>query len=117
MKSLCALTLLLCFLPDRPAPDQKPKKTSDSVTTPSGLKYIDVLVGNGAEAKAGQTITVHYLGTFADGKKFDSSLDRMQPFTFNLGSGQVIKGWDEGVAGMKEGGKRKLIIPPGLGYG
>ncbi len=87
------------------------------VTTPSGLKYEDLKVGTGAEAKAGQTVSVHYTGWLTDGKKFDSSKDRGQPFQFALGAGQVIKGWDEGVQGMKIGGKRKLTIPSGLGYG
>ena len=87
------------------------------VTTPSGLKYTDTKVGTGAEAKAGQTVSVHYTGTLTDGKKFDSSKDRGQPFSFPLGAGRVIKGWDEGVAGMKVGGVRRLTIPPQLGYG
>jgi len=87
------------------------------VTTSSGLKYDDLTVGTGAEAKAGQTVSVHYTGWLTDGKKFDSSVDRKQPFEFPLGMGRVIKGWDEGVQGMKIGGKRKLTIPPGLGYG
>jgi FKBP-type peptidyl-prolyl cis-trans isomerase len=90
---------------------------SSEVTTASGLKYTDVKVGTGAEAKAGQRVTVHYTGTLTDGKKFDSSKDRNQPFVFGLGAGQVIKGWDEGVAGMKVGGVRKLTIPAELGYG
>ena len=87
------------------------------VTTPSGLKYDDLKVGTGAEAKAGQTVSVHYTGWLTDGKKFDSSVDRKQPFEFPLGMGRVIKGWDEGVQGMKVGGKRKLTIPAALGYG
>ena len=87
------------------------------VTTSSGLKYEDLKIGTGAEAKAGQTVSVHYTGWLTDGKKFDSSKDRGQPFQFALGAGQVIKGWDEGVQGMKIGGKRKLTIPAGLGYG
>ena len=87
------------------------------VTTPSGLKYEDLKVGTGAEAKAGQTVSVHYTGWLTDGRKFDSSVDRWQPFEFPLGMGRVIKGWDEGVQGMKVGGTRKLTIPPGLGYG
>ncbi|HUU53278.1 MAG TPA: FKBP-type peptidyl-prolyl cis-trans isomerase [Armatimonadota bacterium] len=83
----------------------------------SGLEYIDAKVGEGAEAKSGQLVSVHYTGWLLNGTKFDSSVDRGQPFEFPLGAGQVIKGWDEGVAGMKVGGLRKLIIPPYLGYG
>ncbi len=86
-------------------------------TTPSGLQYRDDAVGEGQEAKAGDTVSVHYTGTLQDGKKFDSSRDRGQPFSFPLGAGHVIKGWDEGVAGMKIGGRRSLVIPPELGYG
>jgi len=87
------------------------------ITTQSGLQYQDLVVGAGAEAVPGKSVTVHYTGTLQDGSKFDSSVDRNQPFTFNLGAGQVIPGWDEGVAGMKVGGKRKLVIPPDLAYG
>jgi peptidylprolyl isomerase len=91
------------------------------VTTPSGLRIIDVKPGTGPVPQAGQTVTVNYTGwLFVDGKKgkkFDSSLDRGQPFSFTLGQGQVIKGWDEGLATMHVGGKRTLIIPPDLGYG
>lgn len=87
------------------------------VTTSSGLQYIDLKVGTGATAQAGQTVSVHYTGLLENGKKFDSSVDRGQPFSFPLGAGRVIKGWDEGVQGMKVGGKRKLIIPSNLGYG
>jgi FKBP-type peptidyl-prolyl cis-trans isomerase len=87
------------------------------ITTSSGLQYVELVVGSGATAKAGQTVTVHYSGSLENGKKFDSSLDRGQPFSFPLGAGRVIKGWDEGVQGMKVGGKRKLIIPSNLGYG
>jgi FKBP-type peptidyl-prolyl cis-trans isomerase len=86
-------------------------------TTNSGLKYEDEVEGTGKEAKAGNTVDVHYTGRLKDGTKFDSSLDRGQTFSFQLGAGRVIKGWDEGVAGMKEGGKRKLIIPSQLAYG
>jgi FKBP-type peptidyl-prolyl cis-trans isomerase FkpA len=82
-----------------------------------GLKYTDDQVGTGTEAQAGKTVSVHYTGWLLDGTKFDSSKDRNQPFSFPLGGGQVIKGWDEGVAGMKVGGKRTLVIPPDLGYG
>lgn len=87
------------------------------ITTSSGLQYIDQVAGTGDTAKAGQTVSVHYTGWLTNGKKFDSSVDRGQPFSFRLGVGQVIKGWDEGVQGMKIGGKRKLTIPSNLGYG
>ena len=87
------------------------------VTTSSGLQYIDLAVGTGAIAESGQTVMVHYTGWLENGKKFDSSVDRGQAFSFPLGAGRVIKGWDEGVQGMKVGGKRKLIIPSNLGYG
>ena len=82
-----------------------------------GLKYTDDQIGTGAVATPGKTAVVHYTGWLMDGTKFDSSRDRNQPFSFALGAGQVIKGWDEGVAGMKVGGKRTLIVPPALGYG
>lgn len=87
------------------------------VTTPSGLQYVDLVEGTGAMPKAGQTVTVHYTGTLEDGNKFDSSRDRNRPFSFKLGVGQVIKGWDEGVGSMRVGGRRQLIIPADLGYG
>jgi len=91
------------------------------ITTPSGLQFEDTVVGNGAEATRGQDVTVHYTGwLFSNGEqgaKFDSSKDRNDPFQFSLGAGMVIRGWDEGVAGMKIGGTRVLIIPPALGYG
>jgi len=89
----------------------------DMVTTASGLQYQDLVIGQGEEAMVGDTVSVHYTGWLEDGTKFDSSVDRGQPFEFTLGLGKVIQGWDEGVAGMKEGGKRKLVIPPDLGYG
>ncbi len=92
-------------------------ETMDTTKTASGLGIKDSVVGTGAEAVAGKKVTVHYTGTLEDGKKFDSSLDRGTPFSFTLGVGQVIKGWDEGVAGMKVGGKRSLVIPANLGYG
>lgn len=100
-------------------PDGIPAASGAPTTTASGLQYIDLKVGEGAEAKAGQTATVNYIGWLTDGgKKFDSSLDPgKEPFSFKLGAGRVIKGWDEGVAGMKVGGKRRLIIPAALGYG
>jgi FKBP-type peptidyl-prolyl cis-trans isomerase FkpA len=87
------------------------------VITPSGLVYEDLVVGAGASARTGSNVLVHYTGWLTNGTKFDSSLDRGQPFGFPLGKGQVIAGWDEGVEGMKIGGKRKLTIPPALGYG
>ncbi|GAC1450432.1 MAG: FKBP-type peptidyl-prolyl cis-trans isomerase [Desulfuromonadaceae bacterium] len=93
---------------------QEAKKT---VTTASGLKYVDVVVGKGASPAAGKQVKVHYTGTLENGKKFDSSVDRNEPFSFTIGVGQVIPGWDEGVMTMKVGGKRKLIIPSKLGYG
>jgi len=88
-----------------------------STTTPSGLVIDDLVVGDGAVAASGQSVTVHYTGWLTDGRKFDSSKDRNDPFVFPLGRGHVIRGWDEGVQGMKVGGKRKLTIPPALGYG
>ncbi|MBN3963573.1 FKBP-type peptidyl-prolyl cis-trans isomerase [Nostoc sp. NMS8] len=90
---------------------------ANAVTTPSGLKYVDLKEGTGATPKPGQTVEVHYVGTLEDGTQFDSSRDRGQPFSFKIGAGQVIKGWDEGVSTIKIGGLRKLIIPPELGYG
>jgi FKBP-type peptidyl-prolyl cis-trans isomerase len=84
---------------------------------PGGLTYTDEQIGSGAVAQSGQLATVHYTGWLMDGTKFDSSVDRNQPFQFTLGKGEVIKGWDEGVVGMKVGGKRLLIIPPLLAYG
>ncbi|MBX3304624.1 MAG: FKBP-type peptidyl-prolyl cis-trans isomerase [Nitrospira sp.] len=92
-------------------------ENNQEVTTPSGLKYVDQVVGTGEMAVAGKTANVHYTGWLENGKKFDSSVDRGQPFSFPLGAGRVIKGWDEGVQGMKVGGKRKLTIPSDLGYG
>lgn len=87
------------------------------VTMPSGLTYVDLVVGTGREAAIGDEASVHYTGWLENGKKFDSSVDRGRPFSFRVGAGRVIKGWDEGVQGMKIGGKRKLIIPPDLAYG
>jgi FKBP-type peptidyl-prolyl cis-trans isomerase FkpA len=89
----------------------------EEIRTPSGLKYVDLVIGGGESPKLGQTVTVHYTGTLENGTKFDSSVDRGRPFVFPIGEGRVIKGWDEGVITMKIGGKRKLIIPPDLAYG
>ena len=88
-----------------------------AITTPSGLTIEELVVGSGAAAASGQKVSVHYTGWLTSGAKFDSSKDRGDPFIFPLGKGHVIKGWDEGVQGMKVGGKRKLTIPPALGYG
>jgi FKBP-type peptidyl-prolyl cis-trans isomerase FkpA len=88
-----------------------------TVTTDTGLQYQDVVVGTGAEAQPGAMVTVHYTGWLTDGTKFDSSVDRNKPFEFQLGAGRVIRGWDEGVSGMKVGGQRRLIIPAELAYG
>lgn len=87
------------------------------VKTASGLEYVDEIIGDGASPISGQKVTVHYTGTFPDGRKFDSSRDRSQPFVFTIGKGQVIRGWDEGVATMKVGGRRILTVPAHLGYG
>lgn len=93
-------------------------EVANTITTESGLQYIDLETGDGAEATGpGQTVIVHYTGWLEDGTKFDSSKDRDDPFSFPLGVGLVIKGWDEGVVGMKIGGKRKLTIPSEIGYG
>ena len=92
-------------------------ESNQEVTTPSGLKYVDQVVGTGEAAVAGKTVNVHYTGWLENGKKFDSSVDRGQPFSFPLGAGRVIKGWDEGVQGMKVGEKRQLVIPAKLAYG
>ena len=99
------------------APTKGPITLTNPTVTASGLKYQDEVVGTGDSPKTGQRVTVHYTGTLTNGTKFDSSLDRGQPFTFTIGMGQVIKGWDEGVATMKVGGKRILYIPAALGYG
>lgn len=94
-----------------------PKGKAGEVRTSSGLRYVDHVVGTGASPSPGREVTVHYTGTLENGTKFDSSVDRGQPFTFTIGTGSVIRGWDEGVMTMKVGGKRRLIIPPDLGYG
>lgn len=128
-----ALLLASCDVLNRNAPSQTqpasisvsdPSATIGSTTeaasvntTASGLQIEDTVVGTGVEAQAGDTVKVHYEGFLTTGSKFDSSLDAGKPFEFTLGAGRVIAGWDEGVAGMKEGGQRKLTIPPALGYG
>ena len=91
--------------------------TTKMTKAPSGLWYTDVTTGQGAEAEPGRTVRVHYTGWLPNGKKFDSSRDRGEPFAFTLGEGQVITGWDEGVKGMKVGGRRKLVLPPSMAYG
>lgn len=97
--------------------DESNSTTDGYITNESGLQYQDIVVGTGAQPKKGDTVTVHYTGTLTNGKVFDSSRDRGQPFQFRIGVGQVIKGWDEGVMSMGIGGRRKLVIPPGLAYG
>ncbi|HLY31402.1 MAG TPA: FKBP-type peptidyl-prolyl cis-trans isomerase [Ktedonobacterales bacterium] len=94
-----------------------PPVSGQPITTASGLQYLDVVVGSGAEAQPGRQVAVHYTGWLTNGQTFDSSRPRGQAFTFQLGGGQVIQGWDQGVAGMRVGGQRRLIIPPTLGYG
>ena len=102
----CAVTLSGCG-----------HKTGAEITTPTGLKYVDEVIGTGEKPRLGRTVVVHYTGTLTDGTKFDSSVDRGQPFEFRIGTGSVIRGWDEGILSMQVGGKRKLIVPPDLGYG
>lgn len=119
--ALAVLLLGACGSEDAPpedaaAPEQVDCDTSE-VTTDSGLIIQDIECGTGEEAKTGEAVTVHYVGTLADGTQFDSSRDRNEPFSFPLGAGQVIRGWDEGVVGMKPGGVRKLTIPSDLAYG
>ena len=110
-------TVLIAQTPEENPVEENAMEADQVVTTPSGLKYIDLQEGTGATPQPGQTVVVHYTGTLENGTKFDSSLDRNQPFKFKIGVGQVIKGWDEGVGTMKVGGRRRLIIPAELGYG
>ena len=115
--SLLVANATLPEVPATIAGNNMTDNTEKTVTTDSGLKYVELKEGNGATPKTGQTVVVHYTGTLEDGTKFDSSRDRNSPFEFKIGVGQVIKGWDEGVGTMKVGDRRKLIIPPELGYG
>lgn len=113
-----ALILLSLILGDQAMAFQPQTISTEVITTPSGLKYQEIEVGSGAKPKAGQDVVVHYTGWLeSNNEKFDSFVDRGQPFTFTLGQGMVIKGWDEGLASMNIGGKRRLIIPASLGYG
>lgn len=114
---LLSMGLLLAQANKSSQPAGPSTVTGKPQTTASGVEYWDIKVGTGAVAVSGKTVTVHYTGWLTDGKKFDSSLDRNEPFDFPLGAGRVIKGWDEGVAGMKIGGKRQLKIPAAAGYG
>lgn len=107
-----AMALLGCTPP--PAP---PKNEAAPPKPAAELQKIDVVVGSGAEARKGSAVSVHYVGTLTDGTVFDSSRERAQPFAFMIGQGKVIRGWEQGVVGMKVGGKRKLVVPPHLGYG
>jgi peptidylprolyl isomerase len=125
---LAATLLFACAQKESAAPEQKKggedmaakaagNQSAGMVTTPSGLQYEELVPGSGASPQPGKMVTVHYTGWLTDGKKFDSSVDRNEPFSFRIGSGEVIRGWDEGVMSMKIGGKRKLVIPAALGYG
>ena len=124
---LVLATLAAGFVLAQTAPARKPaahpnttaptKVTGDGVKTDDGLQYWDIRVGNGETAKEGSRVRVHYTGWLTNGKKFDSSVDLGQPFDFRIGNSEVIKGWDEGVAGMRVNGKRQLRIPPALAYG
>ncbi len=113
----CYATTVQATPTKKPASTTMTKKGSPVTTTPSGLQYEDLRIGTGAAPKAGQIVAVNYVGTLPDGKEFDNSYKRGEPIKFHLGGGEVIKGWDEGLSTMKVGGKRKLTIPPSLGYG
>jgi FKBP-type peptidyl-prolyl cis-trans isomerase FkpA len=122
---ICLLTLSIALFAQSKKPAKTAAKKADGptavsgkpITTASGLQYWEIKKGTGKLAQAGKKVSVHYTGWLTDGKEFDSSRDAGEPIQFQLGIGQVIKGWDEGVAGMKVGGKRQLRIPPELGYG
>jgi len=115
--ALSAQTASRRTAPARPNTNAPTKVTGYGVKTDSGLQYWDIKIGTGQVANDGDKVKVHYTGWFTSGKKFDSSVDANQPYTFTIGKGEVIKGWDEGVAGMKVGGERQLKIPPELAYG
>lgn len=117
MRLLVILFTILTLAVASPLGAAGDAKKENVVKTASGLEYVDLVEGKGASPTKGQTVIVHYTGWLTDGKKFDSSVDRNEPFAFQIGVGQVIRGWDEGVSTMKVGGKRKLTIPPDLGYG
>lgn len=117
MKYKFGLLILLTLLISACSKSGPTKVSGPGTTTASGLQYWDITTGNGATAEPGKQVSVQYTGWLTDGTKFDSSVDRNQPINFTVGVGQVIKGWDEGVSGMKVGGKRQLRIPPGLAYG
>ncbi len=116
-KVICCITIIFFVLAIVGCGSFETNETGKMVIMPSGLKYIDIVVGTGPFPDIGSTVTTHYTGWLEDGTKFDSSRDRGESFSFFLGLGQVIKGWDEGIATMRVGGKRRLIIPPELGYG
>lgn len=113
--ALCAAAS--CRKPVRDIAKLEQVKLMDTITTKSGLQYAEIHAGTGATPKVGQRVTVHYTGVLENGVKFDSSVDRDEPFSFKIGVGQVIEGWDEGVLTMQQGGKRRLIIPSNLAYG
>jgi FKBP-type peptidyl-prolyl cis-trans isomerase FkpA len=119
--ALDATSTAIALIPPTPSPTPRPMPTPnptlETVTTTSGLKYQDITTGSGAEAKTGDTVVVNYTGWLLDGTMFDTSFKQGEPFEFTLGTGGVIKGWDEGIPGMKVGGKRILTIPPELAYG
>ena len=116
-RRFCVFVIVLAMMLALCSCEGPTRVSGPGVTTPSGLQYWDIRVGTGAVAEKGKKVVVQYTGWLTDGKKFDSSVDRYRPFVFVLGAGGVIRGWDEGVAGMKAGGKRQLRIPPELGYG
>ena len=115
--ALVALGALLLIILNDSGTSTSAPAIAGAVTTPSGLQYVDEVEGTGVSPKQGQAVTVHYTGTLPNGTKFESSLDRGQPLTFKIGTGGVIRGWDEGILTMKVGGKRRLIIPANLAYG